>query len=659
MEASLAPPRSGRSRFSKALPTPPPGLDEQYLRKLPAVPPAPVPLRKDTVLMKSKSTTSLRTKVFDTPLPALPAMSIKRKPVGQLTSTVSTPAASGPTPKSKKRVSSISSILSAYSHSSTDSAQRSSHESDFTKDSEPSYSPERQDIEPSPPPVPTKAFGHSTKNGVSNGVTEAIESTIVDVFPPPPSCKDGIKPQTPKKGSDVAENKGEEGSGSQPRSGAGGSPSAVGREIWRRRASSKSDRSLPIIITELKLPGSNGATTATSLFPGAQVKADPAAPLPPPKTINSQTTTPLPPRTASLLGRNIRPVKPTEPAEEEDEMEKKLKLGKLRELLRSGSKEHNQASTEHPVSEKDTKSDDNKLSAKGLPSLPNDATKLDVAPTAPQNESTKPTSITRRAVGSQPGLAKKASEPSLKPLSLPHPSQRPSAGYRSDGQDPTKRQASQATREATRSFKNQPQSRQEPSMSLPQSAMSSIKPSVLLDQDVTYPPITDASSSSRKREENLSSLYLNAPPGYGGSDALSDVQEASETSLPLVSNDPDEPLSDDCVLAVSRFPHDQPAMIRPTANGIWPAPPLSGEHYSCYKNHYRFITVRNMHYSLSCQMCHVPDDRPRRVCDWCNLRICVQCHDLLVANGRDLRGTMGLLKGKAPASPESETTETT
>ncbi|KAI0166655.1 hypothetical protein GGR57DRAFT_33165 [Xylariaceae sp. FL1272] len=649
MEASLATPSSGRSRFSKALPIPPPGLNEQRSRKLPAVPPAPIPLRKDTVLIKSKSATNLRTKLVDSPLPALPAMSIKRKPVGQMASTVSTPAASGPTPKSKKRVSSISSILSAYSHSSTDSAQRSSHESDFTKDSEPSYSPERQDIEIPPPPVPAKAFGNSTKNGFSNSVTEATESTIADTFPPPPSFKDDFRPQTPSKGSDAAGSTGKEPSSW---SGAGGSPSAVGREIWRRRASSKSDRSL--IITELKLPGSNGATTATSLFPVAIVKADPTAPLPPPQTVNSQTTTPLPPRTAFLPGKNIRPVKPTAPAEEEDDMEKKLKLGKLRELLRSGSKEHDKASTDQPVLEKDTKSSDNKLSSKGLPSLPNDATKLEDAPAAPQKDA-KPTTITRRPVGSQSDLAKQTSKPNLKPLSLPHPSQRPSPGHRSEGQDTTKRQASQATSEATSSSKKQPVSRQEPSMSLSQSTVSSIKPSILLDQDVAYPPNNAASSSLRRHEENIPTRYLTEPPIFERSDALSDVQEASETSLTLVPNDDDKPLSDECVLALSKFPRDQPAFVQPTANGIWPASSLGDKHYNCYKNHYRFITARNMHYSLTCQMCHVPDDKPRRVCDWCSLRICVPCHDLLVANGRDLRGTMGLLKGKTPASPESET----
>ncbi|KAI0446125.1 hypothetical protein F4803DRAFT_79781 [Xylaria telfairii] len=367
--SSLQVPRAGRSRFSKALPTPPPGSDDlpqTALRELPNVPPAPLPPKKNSILLTKLSLPSLRSKALDSPLPALPIMAeparprlqagpIARKPVAKLPTP---PATTGDTKsKAMKRKSSISSLLSAYSRSSSDWG--ASHESDFTKDSEPSYSPEREGMG-SLPPVPSKKSMETTNDVSSDRTSEVTSYTIIDSFPPPPPLKDPSRPRTPSTHTPSTRTVGpvdgardrtqdREGEGDSaslsPVSVRSGSSRAGPHEIWRRRASSKSDGSL--VIAELKLPGSNGSTASTSHIPArnaeppsvkpplpAKTNHQPALPLPLPPKPQQQSAAILPPRTVSLPGRNIRPIKQTKPVDEDDEMKKLMKLSKLKELVR-------------------------------------------------------------------------------------------------------------------------------------------------------------------------------------------------------------------------------------------------------------------------------------------------------------------------------------
>ncbi|KAI0182948.1 hypothetical protein EV127DRAFT_414618 [Xylaria flabelliformis] len=358
--SSLQVPSAGRSRFSKALPTPPPGLDDRpqtALRELPSVPPAPPPPKKNSILITKLSFPSLRSKNLDSPLPVLPIMAepprprlqagpIARKPVAQLP----TPPPSVGNTKSKamKRKSSISSLLSAYSRSSSDWG--ASHESDFTKDSEPSYSPEREGID-SLPPVPSKKSMETTNDTTSDRTSEVTSYTIIDSFPPPPPpLKDPSRPRTPRTRTsgpaDGVQDRVQDREGDS----ASLSPVSVRRSgssragpIWQRRASSKSDASL--VITELKLPSSNGSTASTSNIPAGNAEP-PSLPPPPPAKTSQQPALPLPskqhqqsaatlpPRTVSLPGRNIRPTKKIETLNEDDEMKKLMKLSKLKELVR-------------------------------------------------------------------------------------------------------------------------------------------------------------------------------------------------------------------------------------------------------------------------------------------------------------------------------------
>ncbi|KAI8635056.1 hypothetical protein F5Y19DRAFT_134389 [Xylariaceae sp. FL1651] len=729
-------PKTGRSRFSKALPTPPPGLNDRTMasRELPILPPAPLPPRKDSITVKSTSNMSLQSKGFNSPLPALPTMteapqlqvqtrSIPRKPVGQSITPPATSETTGAITKSNKmkRVSSISSLLSAYSHSSSDSAQRSSHESDFTKDSEPSYSPEREGMVGLQAP-PAKTYVDLINDSYSDKASEVTSNTIINSFPPPPPLKDPSRPRTPSAARplDAVRDRRES---SSPTSLRSGSPQA-GREIWRRRASSKSDRNLTI--ADLKLAGSNGSTASTSHTPAAKAEL-PLAP-PPPKP-NHQSATTLPPRNASLPGRNIRPIKPVELVDDDDEMKKLTKLlkrvgrddgsksdqqGDKLEALRQDSAQRDPRERKQPGAKGNTMATKPEPPTKDLPlplSLPTyqhptttdtqtPAAEAGVQPVPPSElpapppkESGKSTVISRRPVGAlplnQPELKTKTSASDLAPTrptnshppgntigTLPHPRQRaspanlqngptsptggqpgPTPTTTRSGQNTTKTETIQTPGRVT-SPKDQPQV----SMPVSRPVLTSNLPDGVLERP------THIGSTMSSNDNHLSPQEYVAPPRSTPAPlrsgpltrqpaALSDVHEEETTSSgwgasALAYNgehDDRDPPSAAAILALERFPRGDSARtwdIQCTAEGVWPPIALGDRHYGCFTGHAQLVPSRNMEYPLACQTCRVADNARRRICAFCSLRICLPCHDLLVANGRDLRATMALLKGQ-------------
>ncbi|KAI1281366.1 hypothetical protein F5Y07DRAFT_294696 [Xylaria sp. FL0933] len=788
--SSLEVPRAGRSRFSKALPTPPEfgGQTQTPLRELPDAPPAPPPPRKSGTLTTSKSATSLRAKAFDSPLPPLPIMAepprprviagpITRKPVGLPTP----PASVGPKTKSKamKRQSSISSLLSAYSRSSSDWAQRSSHESDFTKESEPSYSPEREDVN-SLPPVPSKNSLEVTNDTTSDGASEITSYTIIDHFPPPPPLKNPSRPRTPPstRRPSVGSKDGEGGTTSPtPSTLRSGSP-RTGREIWRRRASSKSDASL--VIAELKLPSSNGSTASTShpppknaelpsLPPPLPAKPDslPALPLPPKEHHQQQpvittTTTPLPPRTTSLPGKNIRPIKQTEPLDKDDEMGKFKKLAKLKGLIRrdnngdgdgggggGGDEEQKQsqksvqkgslekseqcehreiqnapdikgkAEADKPeppakdvlVLQQHTAADapanapkTTALEASALPASPSDTP----APLLNEPGKTTGTAISRRPVGALPSRNPNQSDPlqlepgkrqinkpkapsssirsmsSLMPIyegpHLPHPQQgipprlkpqpaplvyshpvpqdlqgprRPRGPTSPTGATPrsgstfahSKQFAAPTapmagSHQASGAFSPGSPNAQSPfsKPASPRTQGSPEKGSLSLQELIDSSPIsslpapnasflTQAPASNKEREA--------AAPVQGPSAGATEYKEATE-----------QPMTAAAAAAIALFPRRQRWNVQCTVDGVWPPNPLGDRHHNCITKHTKLLNSPNTNYPLACHTCGIADKERRFMCTFCNLRICQSCADILVANGRDLRVLMGILKDK-------------
>ncbi|KAI2637368.1 hypothetical protein GGS21DRAFT_511241 [Xylaria nigripes] len=377
--SSLLAPGVGRSRFSKALPRPPSELDDKprgLFRKLPDVPSAPPPPKKNSVLIGSISTPSLRRKALDSPLPIVPFMDepvriraragpIPRKPVPQSsTRSASVGANMGaePKPHELKREASISSLLSAYSHSSSERALKSSHESDSTKDSEPSYSPEREEMIHNIPPIPSKK-SMEAESIYSDGISEVISYRIIDSFPPPPPLTTSSQVHTPSDAGLMEGAQGREGESvsRSPISISDGYP----REIWRRRASSKSDASL--VIADLKLPDSNGSTAPT---PGGRTEPPSLPPLLPslspflPDAPNYETALPLPdnppqqpplilpPSNVSIHGKNVQPIVPAEPPIDE-EMKKLLKLSKIKEIVHRKGDDGGDESEEQSQKEKE------------------------------------------------------------------------------------------------------------------------------------------------------------------------------------------------------------------------------------------------------------------------------------------------------------------
>ncbi|KAI0481609.1 hypothetical protein F4859DRAFT_426563 [Xylaria cf. heliscus] len=782
--SSLQVPRAGRSRFSKALPTPPPGLDDRpqtALRDLPNVPPAPLPPKKNSILITRPSLPNLRSKDLDSPLPILPIMAeparprlagpISRKPVAQL----SIPQATVGDTKSKamKRKSSISSLLSAYSRSSSDWG--ASHESDFTKDSEPSYSPEREGIN-SLPPVPSKNSMETTNDTNSDRTSEVTSYTIIDSFPPPPPSKDPSRPRTPSPGTvgpvDGARDRirGREGGSVSlsPVSVRSGSSRAGPHEIWRRRASSKSDASL--VIAELKLPGSNGSTASTAHIPAEKAELpslppplpsktshQPALPLPPKP--NQQSAVTLPPRTVSLPGRNIRPIKKTEPLNEEDEMKKLMKLSKLKELVRGrggddDSEEEQKKGEQHERQEAqkppDAKSDADKpeppvkdygmqkpqqRQADAPTTAAGEANLSPVSPSdtaGPQQESGMATAaaIARRPVGAQPAASNPGpsqaprlelefekkntnlpnlQQPSIQPArtslprtpagALPHPSQRQQQQQHQQHQQqqqppPPPQQQQQHQQQQQQQHHHQQQQRPyrgppanpysrsgptSPTGAGPRSVSTSAYPSqpaAMAMTGVHRPPGSISTGSSPRYQSHTSQQvspgtgrssgrgsfstpqfmgpprapnppFLSQPSTFGserGPAAQASGRGANVTEYRDVTQQPDQPMSDEAAAALAVFHRKHDWESNCTADGVWPPYPLADRHYNCHLNHIKIVNSRNTYYSLACQTCGTADKERRYVCTYCNLRVCVSCVELLTANGRNLRATMDILR---------------
>ncbi|KAJ1335420.1 hypothetical protein MN608_02157 [Microdochium nivale] len=270
MESStlLDTPKTGRSRFSKALPAPPPGLKSAPVDTIPfpQLPPLSFPPRKQTIGMSTITASpmlpsSLEATSIDSPLRALPpapfatnssqlaspALSaIKRKP---LRKPVPEAAIITPTTRQMKRVSSISSLLSAYSRSSTESLHRSSHASDGSKDSETSPSSDERNSKASRSQMEQKSaatlgFGAATRQ----------QQPVADQGRPktPPA-----QHRTNLSGNNFAT--------FSPASAKQDAPQR--REVWRRRASShRSDRS--IVVADLKLAITHGSTAASTTAQG-------------------------------------------------------------------------------------------------------------------------------------------------------------------------------------------------------------------------------------------------------------------------------------------------------------------------------------------------------------------------------------------------------
>lgn len=657
---TLQTPKMGRSRFSKALPAPPRELENDVPRMAPQDPSSflysPFPPRQDSVSVNSVTSPDTKPNLSKSSLPALPSNntmegtrpqtrknSIPRKPVG-LPAKPTPTAAAAAVAKKMRRVSSISSLLSAYSNTSSDSVQRSSQGSIYTKDSEPSNSPEREGMNDVQKPA-IKYLPEIPSNPYADmGMTDEMLAASLPSLPPlmdmarsktPPNSR----PQDQLSASGPDAQLGDQ-SASSPTLG-GSSPQK--REIWRRRASSKSDHSL--LVSELKLADSHGSTASTTqpinseFLPPPPTSAQAPSPSPAPQISNA--TSPLPPRNASLPGRNIRPIRQPEP-QGEDEMRKlssKLKeltsrdeggrdepvkmgeySGRSRPRVPFGT-ETNPAppKKEKPAAEKSSTNTPKSLTETTvetpLPSAPPAPPAPSVQLSGPPNQSAEKLN-TRRPVGapapSQSEVHKKGSSSDMRKQNpglprFPRPSQSnsslrsPSASY--NAQEAMKTPVlPQLTLSTPTPY------------ALPADSSEPIKKSDLFNivTALNEPSISPDTSSSRKPTRKVSRDV--------DATALSDIGEATEHMTAEQVDRINE--------ALSRFPRSADQTGSP-ADTVWQAPPLASRHYNCYVSHDKWVAVKNTHYPLACQTCGVKDTSTRKTCSWCNLRICTKCHERL------------------------------
>ncbi|KAI5465752.1 hypothetical protein BGZ63DRAFT_349142 [Mariannaea sp. PMI_226] len=73
---------------------------------------------------------------------------------------------------------------------------------------------------------------------------------------------------------------------------------------------------------------------------------------------------------------------------------------------------------------------------------------------------------------------------------------------------------------------------------------------------------------------------------------------------------------------------------------IFKAAPLKDSHYNCYQGHRTMNRRSNRNYSLTCQTCEKPDAEDRWVCTFCHLRICESCFATLSGHHKNLNQLM-------------------
>ncbi|KAI1488109.1 hypothetical protein F5X96DRAFT_105575 [Biscogniauxia mediterranea] len=709
----LQTPKTGHSRFSKALPAPPPGLDDSLKlipRKLPSLSASPLPPRKDSISAKSRAANlNLNLSPRDSPLPALPALptlpalpasmettqpprqmnSIPRRPVAQpaLAPTLATqPVDPSTVPRTNKmkRVSSISSILSAYSRTSSDSGNRLSQDSYHTKDSEPSYSPQQEGLDEKQQES-TKAFSALSGNPYADEIPPTTDGTReLDQVPPPLPMKDPARPTTPStiRIADSPTVPNSVSMTSSPVSSVNGSPGQ--REIWRRRASSKSDRNLAV--TGLKLTTSHGSTAATL----QAVKADPLPPPPPPAQNSTPTTAAaLPPRGASLPGRNIRPNRPAN-LESNEEMVKLPGISKLKELAKrgTGSKDDQKEDVELQTKTQDQVESEAQVkspiraqpAAETAPASMRSHMAETVVPSAsslsspeyPPGESAKKV-IPRRPVGTSKreveGLQQKKSTPELsgfgprsptqpssssshrspspRSSSRPHQSRSSSALNSATGHDVQETVMAQASAALARPPVTQVPGSEQTSAPIAQGLRTPANTSEPLGKPELFELVSTLNEADQSPRD-LAPRKVNAPapsrrvaPNTPAV-PLSDVNEAVEEDSATKGMELTEAQTEQLNHALARFPRNWETSS--PSNGIWRAGPLLEKHHNCYTKHGTFVFAKNVNYSIACQTCGVEDSSHRKVCSWCNLRVCMKCHGILQTTGRELKTLLAILE---------------
>ncbi|ETS80602.1 hypothetical protein PFICI_08131 [Pestalotiopsis fici W106-1] len=677
----LAPRTGGRSRFSKALPMPPSPPHEtppesitaaaatrtpttatspafQIPRKLPGLPnmatTMALPPRKDSVGAR------FIPKPIDSPLPALPALPdkvssplelqkkmppIPRKAVASPPPVGSSFTSSPPLeqlepeavdPVKLKRKSSISSLLSAYSNTSSESVHMSSHRSSDTKGSEASLSPDRDGQRGGQQRDLSAAYKALSRNPYEEPSAREKEFMMHEPLPPPPPTKEANAsprpaaqrtglPATPRGGrlpaapAPAAAPATIQKDGDAFTSAARKTPSPPPRrEIWRRRASSKSDRS--IAVSGLKLAVSHGSTAATTMAASQPAPAEEAsqkaaqhpAILNPTLALSANNGPQLPPQPNSgLPGRNIRPqaqaqTQPQQSAtnnaidalDNDDEM-KRLRELKMQALGQSASQDSDKSTSHLQPLDSPTL----KPSPAGFPTILGapESTRTAADDQPPLSPPTK--SLRRREVGRKPSLQNiKGSEAGA-------------AQHLREARSAIDLRAAR-DKQAEAAMENFP----------------ALEPPHFPGQYYGGAPsprsprtrgLSSASNASGRRVPNPQLMVTSpaTPPAPRPRVEYKDMEYIQMT--PQQQNDLSAAIR-------KAFGHSKDwARVTPNKDGVWPCRELSADHLTCASDHKGWVNTPNAHYPIACMLCHDGSKESRRVCRSCGIRVCPGCSELL------------------------------
>ncbi|KAH7329154.1 hypothetical protein B0I35DRAFT_473783 [Stachybotrys elegans] len=637
-QPSLDVPKAGRSRFSKALPAVP-GLDiaassspvysssRPTYNAPPTLPQLPSFVDEDVSSPLNSPLPSLplsqpQQRPQLSPIGGPPTMSIPRRPVAK-------PLAPPPPPAEPVSPAySLSSLLSAYSHSSGESLVQDVTKDDAAeKTTSPTYTVTTSQ-QPVASPNPT----------IMSSVPR--RKPVGDPKPPPTPAK-----ETPSERSVTPPN-------ARPSNSGIGMPSSPSPQIWRRR-SLKGSRDL----ADLKIDQSHGSTAATQpttgqMKPHPRLPSDSQKPQPtlpsdaqkpqPPAPQDSAKALPQPPRAiglGGLAGRNIRPggalsrTKSTD-SNEEEAKSKTLPAPPPQEQPDPSASEHSARPNMNRPPTPEYRNGDVKapvieriLSPVSPASSPEPPKELTPKPTVAQTTRDSPTNEVRpppRKLEPSPtqDLRPSKSTPDLQsrdptPVNEPLPA-RPPLGY---GMAPFERPASRGA-----------ESRYSGESAKMGGRSSSARPDQRrpMEQIRNVPPESDP-----RLVYSEGKGYL-----YKGRDG---------TLYPEMKTPTQEPDA-----RAFYFPKQT---TTPMPEGtVIKAHALRESHFSCYQKH-KFMNRRaNWNHPLTCQTCDKANAEDRWVCSFCHVRMCESCLSTFNNNQRDLRRLQEALGRSATTTQPSTDT---
>jgi hypothetical protein len=634
---SLQPPKTGSSRWSKALPDVPgpddPSFyDDYYEEPSPRLPPAkelPPPPPRSTSIANAKSLPPslppLHLLAVDSPPSGPPKMAIPRRPIGKLPANPPPPPQKEPQQPISSQIppspsESLSSILSAYSRSSGESLVRSPYgANDSVRQSEAISSPRDQ------APLANTKTGtfitpsaqqqqqHHQQQQPQQYVAQKLPAN--DTRPPPLPSKDTKYhlPATPAPvRKPVSENKlSELNSASSP-------SSQQQPQLWRRR-SLKAERSLEL--PDLKLIASHGSTAATQ--PGVA-----------PPHVHQQ----LPsngPKISTIPNWQPGSTNPIAPAGQDPQTSPAPEQVPDTPTMGINSSKLNRLKGKLHLHRRGKSSGDTSKS----PSTPRPGTNRPPTPEYQKEDIKTP------VVDSFVSPLSPASSPEPVAQVSPEISTNTTSVFSQAQTQEHLRSNGSITRKAVHAPKLPSPSEDKPVSASPEAA--SLPPSVTDSRgsrgssgsDTAVHQVEPPTEVPSRFPPRHSSVRSNAPPR----------QLAAEHDSRLVPSESQGPLyrgRDGTLypeMKILREPDPRAAYFpkqseSPIPEGtIFKAPPLKKSHFNCYHGHKTMNRRTNKYYPLTCQTCDKSDVEDRWTCSFCHLRICEHCVKKLNNSGNDLR----------------------